>query len=98
MNKAVLVYTISDDSLRKNFVETLISRGWVAHKDQSTLTLPQTKSPLIFSVLNFKKWFEVWREGKNWNKGDFLEIFYPVDISVRRINIPSIRSIRFSIK
>ena len=98
MNKAVLVYTISNDNLRKNFVEALINRGWISHKDQSTLTLPQTNSPLIFSVWNFKKWFEVWRKDKNWNKGDFFEIFYPVDISVRRIGIPSIRSIRFSIK
>ena len=95
MNSAILVYTISDDRLREDFVDALIARGWYNHKDQSTLTFPPNPNLLIFNSRSFQEWFKKWSKGKKWSATDFVQVFYPQIITKGEIKIPTLQSMDF---
>lgn len=97
MEKALLLYTISDDELRKEFVKELVYKGWIEHKDQSTLTLPQNNR-LVFNPTLFQKWFENWSQGRPWDKNDFVQVNFPEILQSGTNKIPVIDSILFTIQ
>ena len=96
MDSAILVYTISSDELRSEFVESLTKRGWLLNQDQSTLVLPH--NTLIFSPKIFSDWFDAWSRGKNWQKEDFIQVYYPKIILQNKISTPALDSIYFHTK
>lgn len=95
MYKAILVYTISSDDLRSEFVDALIEKGWLAHKDQSTMVLPQKSNLLIFNCKGFKEWLEAWSAGKEWKKNDFIQVYFPKIIERGKLTIPVMESMKF---
>lgn len=97
MDKAILVYTISDNELRRDFADILLDRGWKEHDDQTTLTIPQYYNE-VFSILTFEMWFNLWKKGRKWSKGDFIQIYFPMILKKSNRDLyPSLNSRKYSV-
>lgn len=76
MDVAIVLYTISDDTLRNEFAEELQRHGFEPHPDQSTFTYPMNKVGQVFDERKFTDWLERWSKNKKWSKTDFVSLYY----------------------
>lgn len=93
MDKAIILYTISDDDLRACFAEALESLGFENHPDQSTYTCPLDKVGETFDIAGFTSWLEKWSRNKAWSETDFVDVYY-LDY-IKASKFAAIKSISF---
>lgn len=89
---ALLLYTITNEDLSKEFTAALTRQQWIHEPDQSTYYYPYSLTEI--DLANFQQWIDAFFKEDDRKHVEFIDLYYPYKDILQPLEIRKIHFFR----